>query len=146
MQDCIRSLSVDSPLDTTPLYSVTEASKILQLSAHTLRYYDNLGLFPFLERPAGGKRMFSEADLQWIRLVECLRSSGLPVAKVKYYVELCVQGDNTLRTRLDILKNQEAVIRTQIEDMKKSLKLLQFKINYYQESLAQTGQSQEEIL
>lgn len=136
MEDCIRSISVNGELDSTPKYSVTEAAKISGLSAHTLRYYDDLGLFPFLQRVKGDKRLFSDADMQWVQLIECLRNTGMPISDVKNYVELCLKGNSTLNERLEIVKRQESIMKEQIKEMKKHLKLLQFKKNYYEEQLS----------
>lgn len=136
MEDCIRSISVNGELDSTPRYSVTEAAKISGLSAHTLRYYDDLGLFPFLKRTQTDKRLFSDADMQWVQLIECLRNTGMPISEVKNYVELCLKGDSTLNERLEIVKRQETIMKEQIKEMRKHLKLLQFKKNYYEQQLA----------
>lgn len=136
MEDCIRSISVYGELDSTPKYSVTEAAKISGLSAHTLRYYDDLGLFPFLQRTQGDKRLFSDADMQWVQLIECLRNTGMPISEVKNYVELCLRGDSTLNERLEIVKRQETIMKEQIKEMRKHLKLLQFKKNYYEQQLS----------
>ena len=136
MEDCIHSISVDGELDSTPKYSVTEAAKISGLSAHTLRYYDDLGLFPFLQRTQGDKRLFSDADMQWVQLIECLRNTGMPISEVKNYVELCLKGNSTLNERLEIVKRQESIMKEQIKEMRKHLKLLQFKKNYYKQQLA----------
>lgn len=141
MEDCIRSISVDGKLDTTPKYSVTEAAKRSGLSAHTLRYYDDLGLFPFLQRSAGAKRLFSDADMQWVQLIECLRNSGLSLTDVKTYVQLCLQGDETLPQRLKIVKKQEAIMEAQMREMRKHLKLLRFKINYYKDRLKENKEA-----
>ncbi len=141
MEDCIRSISVDGELDSTPKYSVTEAAKISGLSAHTLRYYDDLGLFPFLQRTPGEKRLFSDADMQWIQLIECLRNTGMPISEVKHYVELCLKGDETLNERLKIVKNQEAIMKDQIREMRKHLKLLQFKKHYYEQKISNANNS-----
>lgn len=135
MEDCVRSISVDGTLDTTPKYSVTEAAKMTGLSAHTLRYYDDLGLFPFLHRTQGDKRLFSDADMKWVQLIECLRNTGMPISEVKHYVELCLQGDATTEERLGIIKRQEEIMKQQIQEMRKHLKLLQFKKNYYEQKL-----------
>lgn len=136
MEDCIRSISVNGKLDSTPKYSVTEAAKISGLSAHTLRYYDDLGLFPFLQRTQGDKRLFSDADMQWVQLIECLRNTGMPISEVKNYVELCLKGNSTLNERLEIVKRQETIMKEQIKEMRKHLKLLQFKKNYYEQQLS----------
>ena len=101
MEDCVKSLSMDHPLDTTPKYSVTQASKLVEISEHTLRYYDDKGLFPFLQKNTAGKRLFSEADLQWAKLLECLSNSGLSIKEMQKYVKLCTIGDSTVPERFD---------------------------------------------
>ena len=104
MEDCVNSLAMDHPLDTTPKYSVTQAAKIVGISEHTLRYYDDMKLFPFLQKNEKGKRLFSEADMQWAKLLECLSNSGLSIKEMKQYVDLCIIGDSTVGERFEILK------------------------------------------
>ncbi len=133
MEDCVNSLAMDHPLDTTPKYSVTQAAKLVDISEHTLRYYDDMKLFPFLQKNEKGKRLFSEADMQWAKLLECLSNSGLSIKEMKQYVDLCIIGDSTVEERFEILKKQEKIIKDQIKEKKKQLKLLQFQIDYYKE-------------
>ena len=135
IDDCIRSISVNGKLDTTPRYSVTQAAKFCGLSAYTLRYYDRMGLFPFLQRNPGAKRLFSEADMQWVQLIECLRSTGMSIQGIKGYVQLCLQGDSTLKDRLEIVTRQERIMKKQLQDMENHLKLMQFKKYYYENLL-----------
>ena len=132
MQDCIQSISMDRQLSSIPQYSVTEAAKKLGISPHTLRYYDDQGLFPFLQRDVAQKRMFSEADLQWAKLMECLKKSGLSIRDMRYYVKLCEEGNETIPDRLKLLEPQKEKLLKQIEEEKRQLKLLQFKIDYYE--------------
>ncbi|MBE5834841.1 MAG: MerR family transcriptional regulator [Butyrivibrio sp.] len=132
MKDCVNSLAMDHPLDTTPKYSVTQAAKLVEISEHTLRFYDDKGLFPFLQKNESGKRLFSEADLQWAKLLECLSNSGLSIKEMQDYVELCIIGDSTVPERFELLKKQEKIIKDQIKEKKKQLKLLQFKLDYYE--------------
>ncbi|MCR5641379.1 MAG: MerR family transcriptional regulator [Lachnospiraceae bacterium] len=133
MEDCINSLAMDHPLDTTPKYSVTQAAKLVEISEHTLRYYDDKGLFPFLQKNDAGKRLFSEADLQWAKLLECLSNSGLSIKEMQQYVELCIIGDSTVPQRYAILARQEKIVKEQIREKKRQLKLLQFKLDYYKD-------------
>lgn len=139
LQDCINSISLDYTLDSTPKYSVTEAAKLIDVSAHTLRYYDDLGFFPFLKKNESKKRLFSEADLKWAKLIECLRKSGLSIKDVQKYVALCKEGNSTIPERLEMLKPQKEILMNQIREEKRQLKLLEFKIDYY-ESLIQKRQ------
>ncbi|MBQ7430392.1 MAG: MerR family transcriptional regulator [Butyrivibrio sp.] len=139
MKDCVNSLAMDHPLDTTPKYSVTQAAKLVEISEHTLRYYDDKGLFPFLQKNESGKRLFSEADLQWAKLLECLSNSGLSIKEMQDYVELCIIGDSTVPERFELLKKQEKIIKDQIKEKKKQLKLLQFKLDYYEKWCERIG-------
>lgn len=139
MKDCVNSLAMDHPLDTTPKYSVTQAAKLVEISEHTLRYYDDKGLFPFLQKNEFGKRLFSEADLQWAKLLECLSNSGLSIKEMQDYVELCIIGDSTVPERFELLKKQEKIIKDQIKEKKKQLKLLQFKLDYYEKWCERLG-------
>lgn len=136
MQDCINSISVDYTLDSEPKYSVTQASKMLGISSYTLRYYDDLGLFPFLHKNDAQKRLFSEADLKWAKLIECLRGSGLSIKDVQQYVAMCNVGNSTIPQRLEMLKPQRENLIRKIEEEKNQLKLLEFKIDYYEKMLS----------
>jgi len=131
LKDCISSISLEGKLDEMPKYSITQTEKIVKISTYTLRYYDNLGLFPFLQRAGGAKRFFSDADIQWVHLIECLRNTGMSLTEIRHYVELCLIGNETLPERLDILDHQEEIMQQKLEEMQKHLKLLQFKKNYY---------------
>lgn len=61
--------------DRTPRYTVKEVSELTGLSAYTIRYYENSGLIPSVDRTDGNIRMFSEYALSWLRLVHCLRAT-----------------------------------------------------------------------
>ena len=78
--------------DRTPKYSVKEVSEMTGLSSYTIRYYDNAGLIPGLERTEGNARLFSDYAVSWLHLVHCLRTTGLPVEQVRHYIRLCQKG------------------------------------------------------
>lgn len=131
INDCIASIAQNSELNQTPKYSVTKAAKLLGLSAHTLRYYDSLNLFPFLQRDQNEKRLFSDADLQWAKLIECLRNANMSIKDVQHYVKLCLKGDETLDERLTIINQQEKILINTITQLNEQLALLKFKKQYY---------------
>ncbi|MDO4558059.1 MAG: MerR family transcriptional regulator [Planctomycetia bacterium] len=115
-----------------PRYSVGEVAEMMRISIHTLRYYDKLGLFPFLRRDENNVRLFSDFDLRWVRIVHCLRSTGLPLMEVRRYVELCLAGDSTIDERAEIIYRQEETLRENIRAMEEQLKILQVKKSYYE--------------
>lgn len=77
-------------------YSIGEAAQRMHLSAPTLRYYDKEGLLPFVDPSAGGARMFKESDFEWLRLIECLKSTGMPIRDIKQFIDWYMEGDTTL--------------------------------------------------
>ncbi|MCI9596743.1 MAG: MerR family transcriptional regulator [Firmicutes bacterium] len=68
------------------LYTVGEMAKVLGIPASTLRYYDKEGLLPFVERSSGGIRMFTDKDYEWLKVIECLKRSGLSIKDIKTFI------------------------------------------------------------
>lgn len=114
------------------LYTIGEMAKRLSMPTSTLRYYDKEGLLPFLERSNSGIRMFKETDFEWLKVIDCLKKTGMPLTDIKHFVEIAMQGDKTINERLDlIIKQKESVIH-QINELTKTLKTLEFKQWYYE--------------
>ena len=67
------------------LYTVGEMAKVMGVPASTLRYYDNEGILPCVERSNGGIRMFTDKDYEWLKVVECLKKSGLSIKDIKAF-------------------------------------------------------------
>lgn len=131
-------------LSNEPAYTVKEASEKLGISSHTIRFYDKMKLFPLVKRNAANVRLFSEADLEWIRIVECLRRTDMPIHEVQHYVNLCLKGNSTIDERLEILQKHAALLKQQIEQMQYNYQLLQFKVSYYLK--IQKDRQQEDLL
>lgn len=113
-------------------YGITEASEKIHLSTYTIRYYDKMGLLPFVERNELGNRDFKEKDLEWLKLIRCLKNSNMPIKKIKEVVKLSLEGDDTLNIRKDILLNHRQEVVNKIEELHKSLDKIDNKINYYE--------------
>ena len=64
--------------------------------ASTIRYYDKEGLLPFVGRSSGGIRVFTEKDFEWLRIIECLKKTGMSLKDIREYIELAMQGDETI--------------------------------------------------
>ena len=84
-----------------------EVSKITGLTTHTLRYYDKEGLLRYVRKLKNGIREFSDDDLNWIKIIECLKSTRLQIKEIKKYIDLHEQGDKTLTERLSLFENQK---------------------------------------
>ncbi|MDO4680985.1 MAG: MerR family transcriptional regulator [Aerococcus sp.] len=115
--------------------TIGEVSKQFQLPISTLRYYDKEGLFPDLKR-SGGQRQFSEKEMETLRVIDCLKQSGLEIKDIKHFIALCQGGQNTYQERLALLERQQQIMSQEIKKMKRAQDMLTFKCWYYQQALA----------
>jgi DNA-binding transcriptional MerR regulator len=107
---------------------------LLGVSAYTLRYYDKEGLLPNVER-VNGRRIFREKDLAWLKLLNCLKNTGMPLKDIHTYLELCQLGDSSLQDRLDIVLKHKQSIEDQIASLQLNLKEIEYKVWYYQKAI-----------
>lgn len=112
-------------------YSINEVSNKFGLSIHTLRYYDKEGLMPFIGRDKSGNRVFTETDLNWLTMVCCLKDTGMSIKEIKQYADWCMKGTQTIDERKAMLVNHRKQVLKQIEDIKKNLDLIDWKITIY---------------
>lgn len=114
------------------LYTVGEMAKRLGIAASTLRYYDQEGLLPFVERSSGGIRMFKEADYEWLRVIQCLKATGMPLKDIRAFVLMALEGDETIDARLELIAQQRDAVLNQMDALQQTLEILNFKIWYYE--------------
>lgn len=112
-------------------YSIKQAADIVNLTAYTLRYYDKEGLLPFVERDEAGHRIFTEHDIEWLGLICCLKDTGMPLKQIKKYIQLCMEGDETLSIRHRILVEHRRDVIEQIELLNRNLERIDYKIEHY---------------
>jgi DNA-binding transcriptional MerR regulator len=113
------------------MYSINDVANICDLSVYTLRFYDKEGLLPFVTRNNIGNRQFSENDLEMIKLICCLKNSGMQVKDIKRYIDLFMEGDNTVSLRKQMMVDHRKSILKQINDLKKQLSIVELKIAFY---------------
>lgn len=116
-------------------YSISEVAKELDLTVYTLRYYDKEGLMPFIERTANGTRLFKESDIEALKIIECLKSTGMPIKAIKDFIDWCSEGDSTLQQRYDMFMERKATVEAQIEELRKTMELIDHKCDYYKTAL-----------
>ncbi|MDQ0195403.1 MerR family transcriptional regulator [Paenibacillus wynnii] len=114
------------------IYTVGEVAKQLDVAASTLRYYDKEGLLPFLERSGGGMRVFKDEDLSWLKIIECLKKTGMPIKEIKHFMDCCTEGDSTIDERLSIMELQRDAVIKQMTEMQEMLDMLNYKSWYYE--------------
>ncbi len=113
------------------MYTIKNVAQKMEISEHTLRFWAKSGFFPFVTRNQNNIRQFSEDDLNWVRIVKCLRSVGCENKLVKRYIDLCIVGDSTITERYEIIKATKEKALLQMEELKNQLSLLDYKESYY---------------
>lgn len=117
--------------DGADRYTISEVASHTGLSAHTLRWYERIGLMPHVDRSHTGQRRFTNRDLAWLDFVGKLRLTGMPVADMVRYAELVREGDHTFAERQDLLVAHRVEVRRRIAELRESLAVLDFKIDTY---------------
>ena len=116
------------------MYTIGQVSEMFGLPISTLRYYDREGLFPGMQRTSGIRR-FDERQIGAIRVIECLKKSGLEIKDIKLFMEWCAEGSETYPKRLELFVRQKAAVEAEIERMNRVLDMLKFKCWYYEEAI-----------
>lgn len=115
--------------------TIAEVSKIYELSQDTLRYYERIGLIPAVNRNKSGIRDYNDEDCRWIEFIKCMRAAGLPIEVLIEYVALFQRGYETIDARKQLLKEQRAILAQKMEDMRKTLERLDYKIERYENGI-----------
>ena len=116
-------------------YSIGEISEMFNLPIPTLRFYDKEGLLLDLERDASGIRKFNEKTIEALRVIECLKKSGMQIKEIKEFMHWCSLGDKTILKRKEIFLTQKENIEQEIKELEKALNMIKYKCWYYEEAL-----------
>ena len=111
--------------------SIDEVAKRTGLTAHTLRYYERIGLIAPVGRAAGGQRRYAASDLAWIEFLLRLRSTHMPIGKMQAFAKLRGAGDSTVKERRHMLEQHLADVLAEIDTMRQTAATLQWKIEHY---------------
>ena len=111
--------------------SIDQAAERMGISKHTLRYYEREGLLAEIAKGANGHRRYTEDDLGWIKFLQLLRGTGMPIREMKQFVELTHAGDHTIAERVEVLTRYRVSLTARMEADRESLQFLERKIDYY---------------
>lgn len=114
---------------------IAEVSEHSGLSTDTLRYYERVGLIPPVNRNGSGIRDYNDLDLRRVEFIKCMRSAGLPIEVLIDYMELVQRGDTTIEARKEILIEQRNLLAARIQEMQKTLELLNHKVQVYENAI-----------
>jgi len=112
------------------MYTIGQVSEMFNLPISTLRYYDKEGLFPGMERKSG-IRKFSEKELEALRVIECLKKSGLEIKEIKQFMAWCMEGTPTYSNRKELFEARKKIVEAELIRMQRTLDMLKFKCWYY---------------
>jgi len=108
-------------------------SKLTKVSAHTLRYYEKIGLIKQIERNTSGHRYFTQKDIVWVEFIKRLKDTGMPLKQILSYAELREQGESTATARMKMLKLHAQALQEKIALEQLNLEMLKAKIVHYDE-------------
>lgn len=126
-------------------YTIDEAAARMGISKHTLRYYEREGLLPEIAKAANGHRRYTDDDLGWVRFLQLLRGTGMPIAEMKDFVALTWAGDHTVADRVAVLERYRTELRARMEADKEHLRFLNHKIAVYSDMLAAREATPEDV-
>ena len=114
---------------------IAEVSEKFDVPQDTLRYYERIGLLPRVNRNKSRIRDYTEEDCKWVEFIKCMRSAGLPIEVLIEYIGLFQQGDETVEARKELFIEQRKQIIKRMEDMRKTLERLDYKIASYEQAI-----------
>jgi DNA-binding transcriptional MerR regulator len=119
-----------------PTWSIGEVSELTGLTTHTVRFYEQEGLFfAPVRRNASGRRVYTAEEVEWLKVCMRLRSSGMPLPEIRRYAQLVLKGDGNEAERLEILRQHEANVQQQVADLQEALAIIHHKVELYAERL-----------
>ncbi len=130
-------------MDTTQVQlTIQEAAEVTDLSVHTLRYYERIGLLMPVGRAANGHRRYSQQDINLIKSLNKWRQTGMPLVDIQRYVRLLQEGESTASERRMILEAHRETVVSQLDELQATLQLIDYKIQNY----AEIEKQQEKVL
>lgn len=123
------------------MYTIGQVSKMFGLPISTLRYYDKECLFPDIQK-VSGVRQFSDKEIEALKVIECLKKSGLEIKDIKRFMEWCTLGNKTFEQRKKLFEDQKIVVKKEIEKLEKVMDMLEYKCWYYEKAIKDNSEDQ----
>ena len=118
------------------LYTMKETCTQVEMNYEALKFYCREGLVPNVKRDQNNFRLFDERDIAWIKGVQCLRKCGMSIREIKQYMEYCLQGQDTIPKRKEMLEQTRQQLTEKIKVLQDNLKYIESKQQYYDDVLA----------
>ena len=116
------------------MYTIGQVSEMFNIPVSTLRYYDKEGLFPGMERKSG-IRKFSDNEIEALRVIECLKASGLEIREIKQFMEWTTEGSATYQQRKQLFETRLKKVEEEMDKLQKTKDMLKYKCWYYETAI-----------
>lgn len=116
-------------------YTIKQVSEMMSLPISTIRYYDKMGLIPFLEKNTAGYRIFKDDDIAMLHIIECFKRTGMSISEMQQFVQMVLRGDESLQDRYELFKHRKEVVLNEMKDLEKQLETIDHKLWYYQTAI-----------
>lgn len=126
-------------------YSIDEAAARTGLTKHTLRYYEREGLLPPIAKASSGHRRYTDDDIGWVKFLQLLRATGMPIREAKEFVTLTWAGDHTIPERVDVLTGYRTALVERMAQDVEHLAALNRKIEFYSGVLQARDATPEDV-
>lgn len=123
--------------------TISEVTEKINISSHTLRYYEKLGIIAPIRRTSSGLRDYTDSDLNRIEFALCMRRAGIPIEALRKYCSLVLQGESTYEERLDLLLSEKNNLEEKIAEFQSSLDYLNIKIQHHEEKISLRNTNKE---
>ena len=117
------------------MYTIGQISKMFNIPISTLRYYDKEGLFPNMTRSSGIRR-FSETEIEALRVIECLKKTGMEIKDIKQFMNWCAKGPSTYSNRKKLFEDRKTALEEQLRELEKNMAMIKFKCWYYDQAIS----------
>lgn len=116
-------------------YTIKQVSEMMSLPVSTIRYYDKMGLIPFLEKNESGYRIFKEKDISMLRIIECFKNTGMSISEMQQYVKMVKRGDESLEERYQLFVRRKEIVLEEMRQLEKQLETIDHKLWYYETAI-----------
>lgn len=117
-------------------FTIKDAARFMGVPTSTIRYYDKEGLLPFIERKESGYRIFTEKDIAALRIIDCLKKTGMSIREIRQFSEWIEQGDASLQQRYEMFLERKRIVEKQMAELQKILDIVNYKCWYYETAVA----------
>lgn len=117
-------------------YTIKDAAKIMNVPKSTIRFYDKEGLLPFINRLDSGYRVFTAKDIATLRVIDCLKKTGMSIKEIRQFSDWLELGDASLQQRYAMFQERKKVVEAQMEELQAVLDIINHKCWYYETAIA----------